>query len=603
MMRSSRWWLAALTVVVAAVPAPAAPVPAEHSALAQVPATAPLVIQIRGVEGVKERLEAFLKNALPDVLAQIQPRLDSMAKDGVNGRKVTGVPKDGPIFIVLLEMPKMGESAPPKMAVVAAVTKYDEFRDGLLKEDERKGLKPAGAGIEKTSTEGSDTYFVDLKGYAAVTPSEEVATALTKKPAGLDTKLSKDQASRLLAADASLYVSMDTINKDYGDQIKQGREFLENIIGQAGENVPQTQRASIDLVKKAIGPIFQAVEDSQGVLATATLRPDAVLVHAQTNMRNGSKTSTLLSEFKVDEFQGLEKMPGGEMIYMGTATTAKLLDKMGALLTGLGGGDEKAMKVAGEAMEAMAKAGPGVRLDAAGVPASGLQVWHFDDPAKAVAAQLQLAKNMGEGGAFQGGVVKDKPTVKEGAEKYKDISFNSVELTWDLDKMAEQAAKGGMGLSDEAKKQLVDAFKTILGEKLHYWFGTDGKVYLQVTAKDWASAEALLDRYFKGEKSAGGVAAFTGVRKELPAKATMVVLADAVQYVGVIANVAKPLVAPVFPLPPGYPAKVDKDNPTFVGVAASLVPDQGSFDLVVSAAAVKEGYKSFVVPLMPGGTR
>ncbi len=602
-MTSSHWWkAAALSLALAVAPAKAAPAPLERAGLAHVPSSAPLVIHIRGVEGLKDRLEAFLKNALPELLPSIQAKLDGWVKDGVDGRKVRGVPADGPIFIVLLEMPKGGVAEPPKIAVLVAVNKYDEFRDGLLKEEERKGLKANGAGVERTTVEGGEAlYFVDLKGYAVATPSEEAATAFAKKAGGMDTKISKEQSTRLLAADLGLYVSMDSINKDYADQIKNMRDMAEAFLGQAGENLPKNQRAGLDLVKKAIGPIFQAVEDSQGVLLTTMLHPDGLLIHGETELRSGSKSSAALADFKLNAFEGLDRMPPGATQYTGTATTAKLLERLGRIITGVGE-DEKGAKEVGEALEQLAKAGPGVRLESSSVPPAGLSVWHFEDPAKAVAAQLVLAKNLGEGSAFQNGILKEKPTIKEGAQKYNDISFNSVELTWDFDKMAEQAAKGGMGaLSDDAKKQLVEAFKNIFGEKLHYWFGTDGKVYLQVTAKDWPAAEKLLDQHFKGEKGVGSVAAYRDVRKAMPAEATFLAVADLVQYLSVMAEIAKPMIAQVYPLPPGYPAKADKDSPNYMGMAGSLVSERGSFDLVFSASAVKAAFKSFVAPLMAGG--
>ena len=112
--------------------AAAAPAPGDRSSLAQVPATAPIVLYLRGAEGTKDRLLVTLKAALPERLPQIQPFLDNLVKEGIDGRKLAGVPKDGPIFLVFTELPKPADN-PPKIAVVLAVNKYEEFRDGLLK--------------------------------------------------------------------------------------------------------------------------------------------------------------------------------------------------------------------------------------------------------------------------------------------------------------------------------------------------------------------------------------------------------------------------------------------------------------------------------------
>ena len=63
---------AAALLAVLAAPAlvAAAPVPAEKSALAAVPASAPLVLYVRGVERTKERLTAMLDGLAVQVVAR-----------------------------------------------------------------------------------------------------------------------------------------------------------------------------------------------------------------------------------------------------------------------------------------------------------------------------------------------------------------------------------------------------------------------------------------------------------------------------------------------------------------------------------------------------
>ncbi len=80
----------------------------------------------------------------------------------------------------------------------------------------------------------------------------------------------------------------------------------------------------------------------------------------------------------------------------------------------------------------------------------------------------------------------------------------------------------------------------------------------------------------------------------------MASLVDVVQYLVVIVDVAKPLVGGLFPLPlpPGYPAKPDKNAPTYVGAAVVLQPERSSLDVFISAAAVHQAYKAFVAPLL-----
>jgi hypothetical protein len=599
-MKSSRWFLgAALVALLVVRPAPAAPTDPARSGLAIVPAGSPIIVHIRGVEGLRDRVVAFLKNALPDVLPMIQPKLDELVKEGFNGRKVAGIPKDGPIFVVFTEIPKPGVD-PPKMAILAAVNKYEDFRNGILTEDERKNIKSNGD-VEKAVIEGRETvYFVDRKSFAVVTPNEDVANSLAKKYDSIEGKVSKAQTAKLLGSDIGVYVNLDSVNKEYGEQIKTAKEGLKGFIDTIGDTVGPQQKAGMEMLKKLIGPIFQAVEDSEGVLFTAEIRPTGIALHAESELRPGSTTASSLKGFKPASFGDLEKMPAQQMFYFGTETSPQLLETLGGFLVGVGGEkDEKVMKAVAASLEQIAKAGPGTRVDCANVPVAGLQVWAFEDPAKAVAAQLKLVKTMDAGGALGGGVIKDKPEVKENTERYGAFSFNSVVLKWDIDKMTEQF--GAAGIPEEAKKAMVEAMKKMLGDGLQYWFGTDGKVAVQVTAKDWASAEKILDAYFKGGKNVGALEAYRNIRKDLPAEATMLFLADAVQYGVLAADMAKPLLGGVFPLPPGFPAKPDKDAAGYVGFAVTLGSARGSGACVISADSVTRGYKSYVAPLLGGG--
>jgi hypothetical protein len=599
-MRSSRWFQAAALLALLVVrPVSAAPTDPARSGLAIVPAGSPIVVHIRGVEGIHDRVIAFLKNALPDVLPMIQPKLDEWMKEGINGRKIVGVPRDGPIFVVFTEVPKPTVD-PPKMAVLVSVSKYEDFRNGLLTEDERKNIKSNGS-VEKAVIEGHETtYFVDRKTFAVVTPNEEVANALAKKYDSIEGKVSKAQAAKLLAADFGVYVNLDSINKEYGEQIKTAKEGLKGLLDTLSDAAGPQQKAGFEMLKKLIGPSFQALEDSDGVLLTAEIHPTGVALHAETELRPGSTTAASLKGNKPSAFAELDKMPPQQMFYTGMETTPQLLETLGSALVGVASEkDERAMKAVAAFMDQLAKAGPGTRVDAANVPTAGLQVWQFEDPAKAIAAHLKMARNIDAGGSLGGGVLKDKPVIKENAEKYGDFNFSSVALKWDIDKMIEQST--ATIPDDNAKKAAGEMMKKLLGDGLQYWVGTDGKVLVQVTAKDWASAEKLLDTYVKGGKNLGGVDAYRAIRKDLPSTGTMLLLVDIVQFGTIIADFAKPVLGGIVGLPAGWPVKPDKDAAGYVGVAVGLHSNRGSLDFVVSADAVKLAYKSFVAPFLGGG--
>src|SRR5262245_18978039 len=131
-MKRMYWIGLAALVLWIGPPAPAAG-PAEDaaSALAQIPAKAPIVVQLRGVEQTKDRLVAMIKEALPDLGGKAEDHINEQLKKMLEGRSLKGVVKNGPVFVVLSDLPKDKEASDvdQKTAILIHVTKYTEFRD------------------------------------------------------------------------------------------------------------------------------------------------------------------------------------------------------------------------------------------------------------------------------------------------------------------------------------------------------------------------------------------------------------------------------------------------------------------------------------------
>jgi hypothetical protein len=557
-----------------------------------------MVIQLRGVEGVRDRIGVFLKSALPEIAPAYEGLMERWLKDGFDGRKPRGLAKDGPHFLVFTEIPKPGKEV-HKVALILAVTNYGEFRDNILKENERKTLRKE-EGYETAVMDGQTIYLIDRKDYAIQTPDKATAIAFTKKQVGLDTRLSKEQAAKFLAGDVSLYVSMDTLNKEYGDQIKQARDFVDQIVKTAteGEKASSSEKAVLALGAKVIGAGFQAVEDSQGLLASVEFRPSALAFHVQSELRAGSDTGKALADSRPAPLGDLAMMPAGQMVYTALKPGPTLLRALGGLTFGVfasAEGDEG--KGVREAVQELLKAGPGTWLYGIRLPLSGLQVWTCADPTAAVAAQLKLIQALRPGDGFDAAPLKEKAKVTPRAEKHGDFELHRADLTWDLEKML-------TGLNpntpEEARKKLVEGMQKVFGEKTSVWFGTDGKVLVRVTAQEWPAARKLLDGYFKSKGTLGEADAYRAARKELPTEATLVSLIDLVPYATAVLETVKAQLAAGLPLPPGFPAAPPRGEPGFVGACLSLTADRASLDFVITATAVNQAFKSFVVPLRGG---
>jgi hypothetical protein len=253
-----------------------------------------------------------------------------------------------------------------------------------------------------------------------------------------------------------------------------------------------------------------------------------------------------------------------------------------------------------EAFSEWSKSAPSESIGGVKYPLSGVQVARSADPEKTLAASLKMYKAMGAEGAFQNAHFKEKPQVKEKAEKYGNIDFASVHMVFDWEKTMEAAGVGKGGPGPDTK-QMVEGMKKLMGESLNTWVGTDGKEIIQVFAKDWEGAEKLLDQYSNGKDTVGEDKAFAAARKGLPAEATFLMEIDVVQYTAVILDFIKPIIeASAPPLAANFPKPV-KGAPGYVGMAVTLSPERGGFDLVVTAEAVKEIYQDYVSPLLPKG--
>jgi len=570
--------------------APCAPVPGAKSALAQVPASAPMVVHLRGVEEVKNRLVALVGNGVPEFSLPLAFGLNGVFQNGADGRKLRGLVKDGPIFLGLLELTKPPDE--PRPFVIFAVNQYGEFRDNLLKENERKALKQDPAGFETTTLEsGQEVYLIDRKDFAVATLSKESATLLAKKgQPGLDTKISDGLAAKLMEADLGVYVNMAEVNKAYGEQVKEGLEALKGVLKAVGDAGGPQEKAQAQMALRMFDGSFQVLEDSTSALFSLDLRPDSMVWHAEAELRAGSPTSTKLQGSELSAFKGLARLPAGQAFY--TAQTPQLLKLLGAAaLTAGVDPDSKEGKKLKRAVELLLEAGPGERLDAISLPLAGVQVCPFKDAIQAVEAEKRILEAIEIGSTFQAAPLKAKPVLKSNARKFQAFDLNEVQLEWDLDKLVNTP-----GLNDDMKKAMKEGFVKMLGDKTTLWFGTDGKSFLQVIARDWDSANALLESYYKGE-GVGEEMNFKALRKELPAESTMLGIFDPVKYGTAVADLVKPTLADKLPIPipANFPA-ARKGKPSYVGVSVSLQAHRVSTDMIITSQAIQDCFRCFVMP-------
>jgi hypothetical protein len=568
-------------VAIAILLAWVAPAPAQESPLAQLPADSSVVIQIHGVERTKNRLVAFLKNALPDLAPMVETQIDQALKDGIDGRHFNGLNKDGPHFLIVTELPT-GPVKEPKAAIVLRLENYQDFVKGILKEEEFKTLKPTKNGYDVVTVDNEEHFFIDRKDYVLVTPNKDLADQLAKKGPGLDGKLKKEIAKKLLDADVAAYVDMTVVNKEFGGQIQAFRGLFEAGFAQAGE---QLGKANAEMIKAIFDGFFQFVEDGTGILLATEFHPEGLALHLETQVSPDSKTNALFKATKKSNFEGIGQLPSGQLGYTGMSLAGPNF-KLFQLMT-QGALDDEAKPIK-EALGELEKSEPELWMGTYQMPAQGIQVTRYKDPAKASAAQLKLMQALKEGESFMNIALKSKPEVKADAQTYKDFKLNYSSMVWDYDKTMENQA--GKQIPEEMRKQLAESMKKLMGDGAKIWFGTDGKSYVQITAKDWEAAQEYLNQYLDGKTAIKNQKAYQETRKKLPSEATLISLLDALPYCQAMGNyVLSTLKA--LPLPINIPVQAlpaVKGNPAYLGMAVTLESGYGGLDFWLPASAVVE---------------
>jgi hypothetical protein len=125
---------------------------------------------------------------------------------------------------------------------------------------------------------------------------------------------------------------------------------------------------------------------------------------------------------------------------------------------------------------------------------------------------------------------------------------------------------------------------------MHLWFGTDGKVTVQLTARDWPHAQRVLDQYLDGKETLGQQPAYEEVRKHLPEAASGLTLIDVPKFARAVAGIIVPLIAERRGGKGDQLPDLDKVKlkTSYTGLALTLQPRRGSVDVWLPASSVQE---------------
>ncbi len=574
-MTYSRWLGPCVALCVLAPVAPAQ----EKSPLGMVPAQAPLVFHLRGAERTKGRLVTMINNALPDLGKKVQESLEDGLKGELGERQLKGLAPFGPVFVAFTEMPQAAQDAPP-LAFILRVTDAKAFRDGFFTEQERKTLRKDEAGYEVLKFKEGEAYLHQRDDFLVLALKKESIMPFLKPDKGLDGKLGPEAAQRLLATDAGVFVDVAAVYQVYGETVKGLRQFIDLGLQQAAGAADKDQ---IELMKKVIDGALQGFEDGRHLLLTLDFRPDGLALHTTVKFGGDSKTNSFLKQLTPGDLKAVDTLPAGQMTYMAVRAEPALTRAFAPFLLGVSGdpAGEQGKRMQ-KVLDLFEQAGSESMLQTSSLMAHGISVSRYKDPAKATAGQLELFQALTASGSYSSMQLK-KASVKPDAQKHRGFTLHHAELVVDFEKMAEAQAAGG--------KELAEAMKKIVGDSIQVWFGTDGKLLAQVTAKDWAEAQKLLDSYLDGKVPVGNDKAFQETRKQLPTQTNVLMLYDVPQFM----ESMRFMFGVMFKALGQGEIKVEppkeKSKPTYLGVAITLKDEFIGLDVWIPGSTAREVQK------------
>jgi hypothetical protein len=585
--------LAAVAVLAPAAGAAAPVQPGAGKAMTfPFPAKAPVVVQLNGIGAARERLATMLKAALPDDFAELNKHLDEGLKHLLADRKLTAIPKDGRVFLVVNDIAGLFENT-PSLSLLVPVTGYKEFRETFLTADERKTFEPGKAGVDelKTNVTGDEhtVYLVDLKEYVALTPDKATAETYTNKYAQATTAaMAPDIAASFVAADLAVYVNLDVINDKYGDQIRQFKGLIDFGIQQAqmGGALPGVTKKQLEAAKTMLQGAFQAVEDGRALVLTVEFRPEGLNLRLQAQFAADTNSVKLLKAENPGPLANLAKFPAGLSTYSGSSFGKKFSETLRGLNPEFAPADddEKGNEALEKAQKALLAAGPQADFSASGAPDLTLTVGTYTDAKKAAAALVGCYEAVSAGGRVQSVVLKGAPKVTANARQHQGFDFTEVRLAFDFEATVKD-------LPEALKENGLAQIKRAVGEKTTVWIGTDGKSVVQMSAKDWAAASGALDRFLEAKDTVGDTEGYKLTRKNLPPDASLLMMFETAQTLTMLLDMARSMEGMIPDFPKIGRIKPLKGPPTFVGVAVTLKGDMATANLFLPAPAIAAGRK------------
>ncbi|MCS7160384.1 MAG: hypothetical protein RMJ19_07925 [Gemmatales bacterium] len=301
-----------------------APAPGAATPLELLPDYVEGVFQVRGLDGFRKKLHAFLRETMPAAADVVQQALDEQVQAFLEKRERKELDGERPLFLAVVRWQDL-EHQPPPVIIGLPVRDADAFLRSFLMPEERKQLRQHFEGCQRTVIAEQEVFLLPRGGYVLLTPLQETAQQLARLPnqpprVSLAQRLTPQETQRWADADLAAYVKLAPLVQLAAEDIREARQFLEATRGLPfGPTALALGTVGLDLLE-----LGREVEHS---LITARLEKEGVRVQVSARIRPESPLAQTLSAMPRENIRDVDRLPPG-LVHYGSLPTACTLEPL-----------------------------------------------------------------------------------------------------------------------------------------------------------------------------------------------------------------------------------------------------------------------------------
>lgn len=485
--------LATLTWLITGYPLTAASAEESADAMDLLPATVECVVQVRGLDAFRDRLDKLLRETMPAAADDISRALDEQVRAFLEGRDRKELDGQRAIFLAIGQW-KALHAEPPAIIIGLPVRDGDAFLRGFLSKEEYKLLQPQSSGCQRTVLAGQEVFLYQRSGYVLLTPQALLAEQLTAlrrdgatRPAALRSELRDEELRIWSQADIAAYLKLPPLVTLIQGELAEARRQLPTML--QGQPFAQSQQ----VVAEVALDLVELGRDVQHCLVTGSIEKEGVRLRALLRARPDSPLQDRLVKTSRHSVADLDRMPDGLHHYGSWEAEWLLLPILQRYAQAIRQAGEKLSPASASVEKLLAETAEkllhsGIRRCQWGLDSRyrGLLVLEAEKPELARQALLQCCDTLA------GLVPKDGVRVRvqqdAGLLLGLPLSRVDIEIRWSFFSTAH---------GDDAA--VVEAFlRHLFGHQWTLWFVADNQRLYIVSTSNQKEAEQWLQRYRSG---------------------------------------------------------------------------------------------------------